>query len=449
MRRAWALIGAVVLFAGCPAEVDTGGVADAAADTASDATTSSDATATTATTAADANTLDANASDVTATADDAATDASVATDATMVADGDAAPSDGDATAATATMRLHVLDVGQGDAILVELPCGAMLVDTGGEETDASGASPGFDSDQALEDQLEAFFAERPDLQRTLDSVVLTHPHIDHTHGVTRLLALVAAGKLHIRNVVTNGNEGSGSGIQQQRALHDWADTAPGVERWYVLQRKTGATGLTNGVIDPFPTCDGIDPKVTALWGRIDGASPLSQSWSPDDLDNENNHSVVLRIDFGAASALLTGDLEDAGIAALLAQYAGTGLLDVDVYKVGHHGSYNGTTPGLVQAMTPRAAVISAGPFDRLGDYTAYTYGHPRWRAVSDLLGDNDSIGVSGSRPHAVDAEVATGYSDGHGVFEMRHIARAVFSTGWEHHAVVVGLRSDGLVTLPE
>lgn len=353
------------------------------------------------------------------------------------------------------MLLHVIDVGQGDAMIVELPCGAMLIDAGGEQTDDSFAVGGsFDSDVALEGYVRAFFARRADLHGTFDLVVLTHPHIDHTRGVLRLLAMAAAGEIVIRNVVTNGAEGSGSGVSEQRALHDYADQHPGVGRWYVLERKTEASGLTNDVIDPFPapaagTCGDVDPKITALWGRVDNDSTLRTVWSDADLDNDNNHSVALRIDFGATSALLTGDLEEAAIAGLVARYGGSGLLDVDVYKAGHHGSHNGTTAALVNAMSPRLAVISAGPVSRQGDWTAWSYGHPRWRAVRDLVGDNDSDGVSLYRPFAIDAQVATDYQDGQGVFETKQIARAVYSTSWEGRAVVVTTHADGTLAPPE
>ena len=53
-----------------------------------------------------------------------------------------------------TMRMHFIDIGQGDATLLEFPCGAVLIDTGGEQNES------FASDQALRDYLDAFFARR-------------------------------------------------------------------------------------------------------------------------------------------------------------------------------------------------------------------------------------------------------------------------------------------------
>lgn len=69
------------------------------------------------------------------------------------------------------MRVHFIDVGQGAATLIEFPCAAMLIDTGGENPST------FDSTEALMKYLDNFFAQRSDLQDTFHSPVITHPHI--------------------------------------------------------------------------------------------------------------------------------------------------------------------------------------------------------------------------------------------------------------------------------
>jgi len=104
-----------------------------------------------------------------------------------------------------TMRVHFMDVGQGAATLVEFPCANVLIDTGGE------SNGDFDSTVALMDYLDTFFSGRPD--KTLASLILTHPHIDHTRGVSAVLE-----KYKVRNAVTNGQE-TGSGKFGQIALH--------------------------------------------------------------------------------------------------------------------------------------------------------------------------------------------------------------------------------------
>src|SRR5215510_11549491 len=114
---------------------------------------------------------------------------------------------GQPPASAPTFRAHFIDVGQGAATLVEFPCAAVLIDTGGE------ANGDFDSSVALMDYLDTFFNGRVDLEKTLHSIILTHPHIDHTRGVADVL-----GKYRIRNAVTNGQE-TGSGKYGQIALH--------------------------------------------------------------------------------------------------------------------------------------------------------------------------------------------------------------------------------------
>src|SRR5712692_11496577 len=68
-----------------------------------------------------------------------------------------------------SMRIHLVDVGQGASTLIEFPCAAMLIDTGGE------SNKDFDSTKSLMEYLNTFFEGRPDLKSTLHSLVLTHP----------------------------------------------------------------------------------------------------------------------------------------------------------------------------------------------------------------------------------------------------------------------------------
>src|SRR3981189_658746 len=111
------------------------------------------------------------------------------------------------TAFSQSMQVHFIDVGQGAATLVEFPCAAILVDTGGEN------NPGFDSNPELVAYLDGFFNRRSDLNKTLHSLILTHPHIDHTRGVEDVLA-----RYKILNAITNGQE-QGTGQAGQIALH--------------------------------------------------------------------------------------------------------------------------------------------------------------------------------------------------------------------------------------
>ena len=77
-----------------------------------------------------------------------------------------------AVAQSVVARFHFINVGQGDATLLEFPCGAVMIDAGGDD----------DSAPVLRRYLEQFFARRTDLNKTLSLVVLTHGHEDHTRN---------------------------------------------------------------------------------------------------------------------------------------------------------------------------------------------------------------------------------------------------------------------------
>ncbi len=317
-------------------------------------------------------------------------------------------------APVAHMRAHFIDVGQGDATLLEMPCAAVLIDTGGE------ANEGFDGVAALRDYLDAFFARRADLDRTLALLVLTHPHIDHVRGVPMVLE-----RYRVQHVIDNGQLRS-TGVAEVTALHDWLRAHPEVTHEDIHAERALPGGLTDATIDPV-RCPTVDPELRVLWGQVD----QDPGWADDyfgkkPFENENNHSIVLRVDFGRSSFLFTGDLEEVAIGDLVHAYAATGLLDVDVYKVGHHGSRNGTTGAELAAMTPRIAVISAGPTTRHWDWTAWQYGHPNRRAVA-LLAERLS-----DRRAPTDVLVGERRQE----FSDLRVDAAVYATAWDGTVVV-------------
>src|SRR5688572_21240379 len=162
----------------------------------------------------------------------------------------------------AQMRVHHINVGQGCATLVEFPCGAILIDAGGE-TNAQ-----IKSNELLKAYLDDFFMVRSDLNHTLDAVYLTHPHKDHTLGVPVLLQAPYV----IKNVVTDGLD-KGSGKAGQIALHNYAqsgdatptDLSDDIGMAAVTTNMIGPGGLTNAIVDPV-NCSGVDPVITLLWG---------------------------------------------------------------------------------------------------------------------------------------------------------------------------------------
>ena len=127
-----------------------------------------------------------------------------------------------------------------------------------------------------------------------------------------------------------------------------------------------------------------------------------------------------------------GDLEAAGIAGLVAKH-GPGAIDVDLYKVSHHGSETGAAADYADQISPKISVLSVGDPEIEYPLSAWGHGHPS-RAVVELWDDE----VSKKRP------VRTVRA-----FEVRKqmpvdvkVDRAVYATAWDGD-VVVEMRTTG------
>ena len=317
------------------------------------------------------------------------------------------------------MLAHFINVGQGNATLLEFSCGVALIDTGGQ---------GAPSRVQLLAYLNKVFARRADLNRKIALVVLTHPHSDHTFGTAVITALGAQG-FSIGSVVTNAGT-SGSGWSGQKLLRDYA-TAQHIPLTTVSNEDiVRSDGLTNDAIDPLK-CQPVDPEIRVLWGT----DHQGHSWAA----NENNDSVVVRVDFGQSSFLFTGDLEDKAQPEFLQSYVrNPDIIDVDIYEVGHHGSKNGTTASLLGVIKPEIAVISSGnPANKEPGFSAYDFGHPN-RVAINLLSD-PTFGVTMARPTTT---VTVGISGKNPkthappIFESETVSKAIFDTGWDGDIVI-------------
>lgn len=313
-----------------------------------------------------------------------------------------------APSTAATMAVHYIDVDQGAAALLEFTCGAVMIDAGGRGPAAT---------QHLLAYLHGFFARRPDLHNRIATIFLTHTHIDHD---SNLRAVVEA--FDVRGFVDNGiNHGSG------RAAYKWMHeraVLPGstIALEDLLEPAVlaaGSGGLSDNVIDPLD-CPGVDPAFHVL-SAGDEANP---GWSSGEFGN--NRSLVIRVDFGQASFLFTGDMEDSALPALVDHWHGTSMLDTDVWEVGHHGSANGTTSALMAEITPRLAVISMGREASHAQWTAWAYGHPRRSAVDLLV-----AGVSDTRP-----PVTVRVADKVKAFSNYPLTKAIYATGWDGDVTV-------------
>ncbi|MBI4589065.1 MAG: DNA internalization-related competence protein ComEC/Rec2 [Candidatus Rokubacteria bacterium] len=215
------------------------------------------------------------------------------------------------------LRVTFLDVGQGDAAFVELPDGRRVLVDGGP-----GGERRFDVGERV---VSPFLWNHA--VAALDAVVMTHGDPDHAGGLTAILR-----HFRVREFWDNGTGDRGAEAIRRLA-----------ERQGILHRQLRA-GDRIWLGPVLITV--LNPPATLLRGSLRG--PAS---------DENNNSLVLRLEWGLASFLLTGDVEEEGEAELLARRRPLGHL---VLKVAHHGSRFSTTEEFLRTARPALTVISVG-----------------------------------------------------------------------------------------
>lgn len=283
-------------------------------------------------------------------------------------------------------HLTVLDVGQGDAILVEGGRGGRLLVDGGPD-------PGR--------LIVALDARLAPWDRRLDLVVLSHPHEDHVAGLPLLLERYRVGRLF-----EPGMRGPGPGYAAFRA-------------------ELGASGRR---VDQLATGDRFaldEISFRVLWPDR-GAVPDE----PADAGTAiNNVSIVLLGEVDGRRFLLTGDIEQDVDPVLVAR----GLPRVEVLKVAHHGSRTATTNAFLDAVRPSIAIVSVGTGNPYGHPSPATIGRLETHRARVLRTDRDGSVevVFGPREISVTPELAP-----------RPGGSGASVTGLLYHRADVGTRSD-------
>ena len=236
------------------------------------------------------------------------------------------------------LELTVIDVGQGDSLLLVFPQGkTMLIDGGGRLE--YGVVKRRSNLDIGEDVVSSYLWSRG--FRHIDVIAVTHAHQDHVGGLRSLME-----NFHPSELWTGANP------------------PPALLRQAVRQ---GVRVSERRASDAFPFSGG---SVQVLAPALDYV-PTKPG---------NNDSLVLRVSYGSRSFLLTGDLERAEERRLLESGR---LRRTDVLKVGHHGSRTSTTQEFLDAVSPSVAVISAG-FEN-------SFGHPHPDVVGRLEARHTTI----------------------------------------------------------
>lgn len=240
------------------------------------------------------------------------------------------------------LRVHFIDVGQGDAIWIQGPAGEcstnglnILIDGG----------PDSGSRNRLMTYLETYKLSK---DVVIDYAIVTHPHDDHYPGLIDVLK-----NYQVRTIIDSGFPDIG--VKYQKFLALAREEKVGAQKSTLVEmRKQPAFQL--------PAC--TDLRVSIIYSDVDQPGLGSGS------SRANNASTVVRLEYKNFSFLFVGDLEgkerkdpgdklSTGEKALLSKVPAAKLHST-VLKVGHHGSETSSTLGLIRAVQPEVVVVESG-----------------------------------------------------------------------------------------
>ncbi len=243
-------------------------------------------------------------------------------------------------------NLHVsfFDVGEGDAILIQTPNHQDILIDGGPSAQALSLGLG---------------KKLPFWDRTIDLLILTHPHMDHLTGQVEVLR-----RYEVKQVLSS----------------DLNHSSPLYDEWLSLIREKGIKYSVAQAGQEIALGGGASIKVL---------NPQKTPLTDTESDIDNN-SLVLRLSMGKANFLLTADTGREAEWELIANRAD---LHSTVLKVAHHGSETSTTSEFLAVVKPQLAVISVGADNRFGHPSTETMSRLEERLASENIYRTDVHGT--------------------------------------------------------
>ena len=287
-----------------------------------------------------------------------------------------------------TLKVHFIDVGQADSILIQAPTGEnMLIDAGNN-----------DDAKTIVSYLNAQGVKK------VDVLVGTHPHEDHIGSLDMVIDTYDIGKIYMPKAT--------------------ATTKTFEDVLTAIQNKglkiTAATGGTNISFSPSAKVEILAPNASKY----------------EDL---NNYSAVIKLTYGKTSFLFTGDAEDVSENEMLARGYD---LRADVLKVGHHGSNSSTTEAFLAAVDPTYAVICVGKGN--------DYGHPHKEVLKRLSDAGIKIyrtDEAGTVVFATDGESIEIKTEKAGQAAKSDITVYITKTGKKYHTADCSLLRESKISI--
>jgi competence protein ComEC len=232
------------------------------------------------------------------------------------------------TSVNRNLKIHYIDVGQGDCELVQLNNENLLIDSGSSQYN-----------NALISYLKKFGIEK------IDYVIATHPHEDHIGNMAAIINSFEINNFYAPKITSS-----------MKSFEEMIEALKN-NNLKIIPAKTGK----NFSLGKTAKCEIIAPNSTTY-------------------DNINDYSVILKLTYGDTKFLFTGDAEEVSEKEVIYNNFD---INCDVLKVGHHGSSSSSSTEFLKKITPKVAIISCGKNNN--------FGHPHKETLNNFKKFNCKI----------------------------------------------------------